>query len=149
MVIKAIEKIAEDQGFKSLKFKNRKGAIFHNADWIAEVDYDENIQQDADDDKAYEDDESGDQEQDEEIDDEEHDQIDEEELEDLIEDHANKPIPTNIAMKDKATMKPREKKNNQTTTQMQSYQNKKPTHKEVNLEDPQGRADQFQDSNQR
>jgi hypothetical protein len=27
VVIKAIERIAEDQGFKSLKFKNRKGAI--------------------------------------------------------------------------------------------------------------------------
>jgi hypothetical protein len=34
VVIKAIEKIAEDQGFKSLKFKNPKGTIFHNADWI-------------------------------------------------------------------------------------------------------------------
>jgi hypothetical protein len=44
MVIKAIERIAEDQGFKSLKFKNCKGAIFHNADWITGVDYDENIQ---------------------------------------------------------------------------------------------------------
>jgi hypothetical protein len=32
VVIKAIECIAEDQGFKSLKFKNCKGAIFHNAD---------------------------------------------------------------------------------------------------------------------
>jgi hypothetical protein len=58
VVIKAIGKIAEDQGFKSLKFKNRKGAIFHNADWIAGVDYDETIQQDTDDDKAYEDDEN-------------------------------------------------------------------------------------------
>jgi hypothetical protein len=44
VVIKAIEHIAEDQGFTSLKFKNRKGAIFHNADWIAGVDYDENTQ---------------------------------------------------------------------------------------------------------
>jgi hypothetical protein len=52
--------------------------------------------------------------------------------------NGNKPIPTNIVkMKNKATMKPREKKNNQMTTQMQSYQNKKPAHKEVNLEDPQ------------
>jgi hypothetical protein len=32
VVIKAAERIAEDQGFKSLKFKNRKGAIFHDAD---------------------------------------------------------------------------------------------------------------------
>jgi hypothetical protein len=45
MVIKSIERIAEDQGFKSLKFKNCKGTIFHDADWIAGVDNDENIQQ--------------------------------------------------------------------------------------------------------
>jgi hypothetical protein len=62
VVIKAIEKIAEDQGFKSLKFKNRKVAIFHDADWIAGVDYDENIQQDADNN------ENRDQEQDNEVD---------------------------------------------------------------------------------
>jgi thiamine phosphate synthase YjbQ (UPF0047 family) len=85
LVIKAIEKIAEDQGFKSLKFKNRKGAIFHNADWIAGVDYDETIQQDTDDDKAYEHNENGDQEQDKEID-EEYDQTDVEELADLSKD---------------------------------------------------------------
>jgi hypothetical protein len=85
VVIKAIEQIAEDQGFKTLKFKNRKGAIFHNADWIAGVDYDENIQQDADYDKAYDDDENEDPEDDKNIDDE-YDQIDEEELKDLIED---------------------------------------------------------------
>jgi hypothetical protein len=48
MVIKVIKRIAEDQGFKSLKFKNRQGAIFHNADWIAGVDYDENTQQEDD-----------------------------------------------------------------------------------------------------
>jgi hypothetical protein len=53
VVIKAIERIAEDQGFKSLKFKNRKGAIFHDADWIAGVDYDENIQQKDDYDEDY------------------------------------------------------------------------------------------------
>jgi hypothetical protein len=53
VVIKAIERIAEDQGFKSLKFKNRKGAIFHNADWIAGVDYDENTQREDDYDKEY------------------------------------------------------------------------------------------------
>jgi hypothetical protein len=49
VVIKAIERIAEDQGFKTLKFKNRKGTIFHDADWIAGVDYDDNIPQDAED----------------------------------------------------------------------------------------------------
>jgi hypothetical protein len=51
VVIKAIKRIAEDQGFKSLKFKNQKGAIFHDADWIAGVDNDKNIQQEDDYDK--------------------------------------------------------------------------------------------------
>jgi hypothetical protein len=92
VVIKAIEKKSEDQGFKSLKFKNRTGAIFHDADWIAGVDYDENIQQDADDDEAYEDDENEDQEQDDEID-IEYDRIDEEEIEDLIEDQREQANP--------------------------------------------------------
>jgi hypothetical protein len=42
-----------------LTFENCKGAIFHDADWIAEVDYDENIQQDKDDNEAYSDDGNG------------------------------------------------------------------------------------------
>jgi hypothetical protein len=90
VVIKAIEKIAKDQGFKSLKLKNRKGAIFHNAYWIAGVDYDENIQQD--DDKAYDDNENGDPEQDKEID-KEFDQIDEDEIKDLIKDQREQANP--------------------------------------------------------
>jgi hypothetical protein len=84
-VIRATERIAKDQGFKTLKFKNRKGAIFHNADWIAGVDYDDNIPQDAEDNKAYDDNENEDPDDDENIDDE-YDRIDEDELEDLIED---------------------------------------------------------------
>jgi hypothetical protein len=68
VVIQAIEQIAKDQGFKSFKFKNRKGAIFHDADWIAGVEYNNN-QQDTDDDKAYDDNENKNQEEDEEIDD--------------------------------------------------------------------------------
>jgi hypothetical protein len=70
VVIKAIEQIAKDQGFKTLKFKNRKGAIYHNADWIAGVDYDESIQQDVEDNEAYDDDENENQDEDENIDDE-------------------------------------------------------------------------------
>jgi hypothetical protein len=85
MVMRAIERIAEDQGFKTLKFKNQKGTIFHNADWIAGVDYDDNITQDAEDDKAYDEDENKDPDYDENIDDE-YDRIDEDELEILIED---------------------------------------------------------------
>jgi hypothetical protein len=53
VVIQAIKHIAEDQGVKSLKFKNRKGAIFHNVDWIAGVNYDENTQQENDNNKEY------------------------------------------------------------------------------------------------
>jgi hypothetical protein len=55
----------------------------------------------------------------------------------------NKPIPTNIEkIKDKAKMKPREKKKNQKTTEPPSYPNKKRTCKEANLEDLQERAGQ-------
>jgi hypothetical protein len=84
LVIKAIERIAEDQGFKSLKFKNRKGAIFHNADWIAGVDYDENTQQEDDDSKDY--DKEDNEDPDEDIEDDQYDQINKDELEDLNED---------------------------------------------------------------
>jgi hypothetical protein len=41
VVIKAVENMAYQQGFKSLKFKNRNGVIYHNADCIEGVDYDD------------------------------------------------------------------------------------------------------------
>jgi hypothetical protein len=41
VIIKAVENMAYKQGFKSLKFKNRNGVIYHDADWIAGVDYDD------------------------------------------------------------------------------------------------------------
>ena len=47
VVIKAIEAMAHKQGFKNLKFKNRHGVIFHDADWLAGVDY-EDEDEDAD-----------------------------------------------------------------------------------------------------
>jgi hypothetical protein len=84
VVIKAIERIAEEQGFKSLKFKNRKGAILHDADWIAGVDSDENIQQEDDYNKDYGKEENEDP--DEDIEDDQYDRIDKDELEDLYED---------------------------------------------------------------
>ena len=40
VVIKAVEVMTHKQGFKNIKFKNRHGVIFHDADWIAGVDYD-------------------------------------------------------------------------------------------------------------
>jgi hypothetical protein len=58
----------------------------------------------------------------------------------------NRPIPTNIEkMKDKAKMKPREKKKSQKTTKTQLYPNKKRIRKEVNSEDQQERVDQCRD----
>ncbi len=42
VVIKAVEQMAEQQGFKSLKFKNHHGVVFFDTDWIAGVDYDDN-----------------------------------------------------------------------------------------------------------
>ena len=41
VIIKAVKTMATAQGFTNLKFKNRHGVIFHNADWIAGVDYDD------------------------------------------------------------------------------------------------------------
>jgi hypothetical protein len=41
VVIKAVKNMAYQQGFKSLKFKNRNSVIYHDADWIAGVDYDD------------------------------------------------------------------------------------------------------------
>ena len=66
VVIKAIEVMAHKQGFKNLKFKNRHGVIFHDADWLAGVDYeDEDAEEDecgknADEDEEYEDSEDQD-----------------------------------------------------------------------------------------
>jgi hypothetical protein len=74
VVVKAIKRIADNQGFKSLKFKNRKGAILHNADWIAGMDYDENIQQEDDYNEAY--DKENNEDPDEDIKDDQYNQID-------------------------------------------------------------------------
>jgi hypothetical protein len=75
-----------------LKFKNQKGAIFHDADWIAGVDYDENIPQDAEDNKAYDDNENEDPVDDVNIDNK-YDRIDKDEVKDLIEDEREQTNP--------------------------------------------------------
>jgi hypothetical protein len=41
VVIKAVENMAYQQGFRSLKFKNRNDIFYHDADWITGVDYDD------------------------------------------------------------------------------------------------------------
>ena len=61
VVIKVVEVMAHKQGFKNLKFKNRQGVIFHDADWLAGVDYEDEdedeCEEDADKDEEYEDNE--------------------------------------------------------------------------------------------
>jgi hypothetical protein len=79
-VIKAVETMAYAEGFKSLKFKNRHGVIFHDADWIAGVDYDENDEDDDDDD----DNDENQQEADDDLNGEELEQIGPDEVDDLI-----------------------------------------------------------------
>jgi hypothetical protein len=49
VVIKAVENMALQQGFKSLQFKNQNGVIYHDADWIVGVDYDDPDDYDIDD----------------------------------------------------------------------------------------------------
>ena len=86
VVIKAVETMAYDQGFKSMKFKNRNGVVFFDTDWIAGVDYEEDdIEDDGDEDAPY----RYEAEQDENM---EYDHIDPEEVDDLnqdIEEHYN------------------------------------------------------------
>eukprot|EP00978_Attheya_sp_CCMP212_P000843 scaffold1766_cov39-Attheya_sp.AAC.3 len=91
VVIKAVETMAYAQGFKSLKFKNRHGVIFHDADWIAGVDYDDNDEEEEeDDDETYHHDPEDDQNE-EEL--EEQEQIDPNEVDDIISDgRENNPI---------------------------------------------------------
>ena len=57
LVIRVVKKMAKCQGFKSLKFKNRHGVMFHDTDWIAGVDYEENKNKENKNDKVNSDDE--------------------------------------------------------------------------------------------
>ena len=89
VVIKAIEAMAHKQGFKNLKFKNRHGVIFHDADWLAGVDYED---EDADEDEHKENtdkDEQYEDSEDQDIELEEATSIDPGEIDDIIEDEAN------------------------------------------------------------
>ena len=82
VVIKAVETMAQAQGFKELKFKNRHGTQFHDADWIEGVDYDESDHEheNEEEDQAYE------YVEDEEEELYEEEEIDQEEIDDLIAD---------------------------------------------------------------
>jgi hypothetical protein len=87
VVIKAVENMAYQQGFKSLKFKNRNDVIYHDADWIAGVDYDDPSDiENEDEEYDNEEDENEDQlEQYEELE-EQLEHIDPEEIEDIMRD---------------------------------------------------------------
>jgi hypothetical protein len=41
VIIKAVKTMAYNQSSKTLKFKSHQGVIFHDADWIAGVGYDD------------------------------------------------------------------------------------------------------------
>jgi hypothetical protein len=88
LVIKTVHALAEAQGFKSLKFKNRHGVILHDADWTAGVDY-EGDDDDVEDDDEEEDDgnvaDGDDGYQDEEEQDED-DEVDQTELDETLAD---------------------------------------------------------------
>ena len=88
VVIKAVEAMADAQGFRELKFKNRHGKHFHDADWIEGVDYEESEHKDDDDEEAaYE----YAEEEDEEL--QEDDEIDPNEIEELIIDEREQANP--------------------------------------------------------
>ena len=82
IVIKAVETMAHQQGFKELKFKNRHKQVFHDADWIAGVDYADTADEDEEDDEAYTDSGAGENEEDD-MDDNEYDPIDEQEIDEF------------------------------------------------------------------
>ena len=89
VVIKAVEAMAHKLGFKNLKFKNRHGVIFHDADWLAGVDYED---EDADEDECEEnadEDEEYKYSEDQDIELEDAVSIDPGEIDDIIEDEAN------------------------------------------------------------
>ena len=58
LVIKAVEALAYKQGFTELKFRNRHGIIFHDADWTEGVDYavENDANEDSDEDESDNDD---------------------------------------------------------------------------------------------
>ena len=85
VVIKAVEAMAHNQGFKNLKFKNRHGVIFHDADWLAGVYYkdEDECEENANEDEEYKDSEEQD------IELEEAANIDPREINDITEEEAN------------------------------------------------------------
>ena len=83
-VIKAVERMAEQQGIKSLKFKNRHGVIIRDADLLAGVDYED--EDDEDDDDYVEDAEANEANEEDSDEEDNYDKITEDEISDLLKD---------------------------------------------------------------
>jgi hypothetical protein len=84
LVIKAVEKMAEDQGITTLKLTGCNKVPMYPADWIAGVEYKEENEEE---DNTNEDENPKDDDLDEELDNEEaYDRIDPEEIDDLNND---------------------------------------------------------------
>jgi hypothetical protein len=145
VVIEAIERMSEHLGFKSLKFKNCKGAIFQDADWIAGVDYDENAQQEDDYDKDY--DKEDNEDPDEDVEDDQYNRIDEDELEDLNEDAREEDNPNQHQEQDKIE---HDDQNEEESKDKGAAVISEPEsdYKQVKSEGLQGQADQQNGSNQ-
>jgi hypothetical protein len=88
VVIEAVENMEYQQGFKSLKFKNRIGVIYHDADWIAGVDYDDDPDDIKNEDEEYDNEEEENEDQLEQYEalEEQLEHIDPEEIEDIMRD---------------------------------------------------------------
>jgi hypothetical protein len=90
-IIKAVKNMAYMEGYKSLKFYNRNGVIYRDANWIEGVDYDEIENEDEDNDDQYYYN-TKDNEEDKIIKDQlkEHEQIKLEDINDIIQDASHK-----------------------------------------------------------
>jgi hypothetical protein len=86
VVIKAVKKLAAQRGIKSLKLESHTCDIFHPANWIAGVDYEDNeIENNENKNKDYEADPNDGYEHDEELEDKQHyDRVDQEKLNKLL-----------------------------------------------------------------
>jgi hypothetical protein len=115
----------------SVNCSSNKGAIFHNADWIAGVDYDENIHQDKDN-EAYDDGgNKNPKDKQEDIYEDEYGQIDEDKFKDLIEDTRQDANPNKHLQEDELEGQQRSQRRQQKMKGQPKYWNKNQICKEA------------------
>jgi hypothetical protein len=104
VVIKAVENMAYQQGFKSLKFKYRNGVIYHDADWIAGVYYDDDPDDIGNKDEEYDNEKYKNEDQLEQYEEleEQLEHIDPKEIEDIMRDARGETNPNTHEQHDKA-----------------------------------------------